>query len=80
VAACFLMISEVTGESKGYGLVKYISSEAAAQAKHLLTGKEVGNRAGVLFTSVVDPHRFDADPDPTFHFDADPEPDPDPTP
>jgi hypothetical protein len=37
------MISEVTGESKGYGLVKYISSEAAAQAKHLLTGKEVGS-------------------------------------
>jgi hypothetical protein len=42
------MISEVTGESKGYGLVKYITSEAAAQAKHLLTGKEVGNRTGVL--------------------------------
>ncbi len=47
MAACFLMISEVTGESKGYGLVKYITSEAAAQAKHLLTGKEVGNRAAV---------------------------------
>jgi hypothetical protein len=41
------MISEVTGESKGYGLVKYITSEAAAQAKHLLTGKEVGTGAGV---------------------------------
>ncbi len=79
MAACFLMISEVTGESKGYGLVKYISSEAAAQAKHLLTGKEVGNRAGV-HNSVVDPHRIDADQDSTFQFDADPEPDPDPTP
>ena len=42
VAACFLMISEVTGDSKGYGLVKYLSSEAAAQARHLLNGKEVG--------------------------------------
>ncbi len=26
--------------------------------------------------SVVDRHRFDADPDPTFHIDADPDPDP----
>ncbi len=26
--------------------------------------------------SVVDRHRFDADPDPIFHFDADPNPDP----
>jgi hypothetical protein len=47
------MISEVTGESKGYGLVKYISSEAAAQAKHLLTGKEVGSGAGVLYIPVL---------------------------
>jgi hypothetical protein len=33
-------------------------------------------------TSVVDRHRFDADPDPTFYFkaDSDPDPDPDPTP
>jgi hypothetical protein len=42
VAACFLMISERTGESKGYGLVKYLTSEAASQAKHLLNTKEVG--------------------------------------
>ncbi len=26
--------------------------------------------------SVVDGHRFDADPDPTYHFDAYPDPDP----
>ena len=35
--------------------------------------------AGILvFCSVADPERFDADPDPTFQADEDPEPDPDP--
>ncbi len=34
----FLICSEVTGESKGYGLVKYESQEAAAQAKQFVNG------------------------------------------
>lgn len=29
------------GQSKGYGLIKYLSSEAAAQARHLLDGRVV---------------------------------------
>ena len=29
------------GESKGYGLIKYVSSDAAAQARHLLDGRTV---------------------------------------
>jgi hypothetical protein len=33
-----------------------------------------------LGNSVLDRHRFDANPDPTFHFDPDLESDPDPTP
>ena len=33
----------LSGESKGYGLVKYVSSDAAAQAKHLLDGRNVLN-------------------------------------
>ena len=41
VKASFLVCSETTGESKGYGLVKYQTNEAAAQAKHLLNGKDV---------------------------------------
>jgi len=41
VKSSFLMISERTGESKGYGLVKYFSNEAAAQARHLLDGRDV---------------------------------------
>ena len=41
VKAAFLVVSELTGESKGYALVKYMTSEAAAQAKQLLNGKNV---------------------------------------
>ncbi len=33
-----------------------------------------------LFVSVLNRHRFDADPNHTFHFDADPDPDSDPDP
>lgn len=44
VREAFLMISERTGESKGYGLIKYVSSEAAAQARHLLDGRSVTDR------------------------------------
>ena len=29
------------GDSKGYGLIKYVSSDAAAQARHLLDGRTV---------------------------------------
>ena len=41
VRSCFLMCSEKSGESKGYGLVKYCSNEAAAQARHLLDGRDI---------------------------------------
>jgi hypothetical protein len=55
---------------------------------HRLISSQVGNRNShstwwkLSIRSVVDQHRFDADPfsDPTFHFDADPDPYPDPTP
>jgi hypothetical protein len=40
----------------------------------------VGETYSTPLSSVVDRHRFGADPDPTFHFDADTGPDPDPTP
>ena len=32
----------LSGESKGYGLIKYVSSDASAQARHLLDGRLVG--------------------------------------
>ena len=31
----------ILGDSKGYGLIKYVSSDAAAQARHLLDGRTV---------------------------------------
>eukprot|EP00095_Tigriopus_kingsejongensis_P002316 snap_masked-scaffold347_size200506-processed-gene-0.11 protein:Tk02316 transcript:snap_masked-scaffold347_size200506-processed-gene-0.11-mRNA-1 annotation:"ribonucleoprotein ptb-binding 1-like isoform x2" len=43
VKEAFLMISEHTGESKGYGLIKYLSSDAAAQARHLLDGRVINS-------------------------------------
>ena len=43
VQQAFLMISERTGESKGYGLIKYVSSDASAQARHLLDGREINS-------------------------------------
>lgn len=33
--------SKISGDSKGYGLIKYVSSDAAAQARHLLDGRTV---------------------------------------
>ena len=32
---------KISGDSKGYGLIKYVSSDAAAQARHLLDGRTV---------------------------------------
>ncbi len=39
----YLLLFLNIGDSKGYGLIKYSSSEAAAQARHLLDGRSVGN-------------------------------------
>ena len=39
VGQCFLVVSERTGGSKGYGVVRYHCSQAAAQARHLLNGR-----------------------------------------
>ena len=41
VGESFLVASEVTGAGKGYGLVRYKCSQAAAQARHLLDNKTV---------------------------------------
>ncbi|GLH14926.1 Protein elav [Gryllus bimaculatus] len=43
VKRSFLMISEKTGESKGYGFVEYSTKEAALQAKNMLDGKQMDN-------------------------------------
>ena len=41
VGESFLVVSEVTGAGKGYGVVRYVCSQAAAQARHLLANKTV---------------------------------------
>lgn len=48
VKECFLVISEKSGESKGYGLVKYCSCDAASQAKHLLDGRIVQSNYKII--------------------------------
>nr|XP_056723206.1 ribonucleoprotein PTB-binding 1 [Euleptes europaea] len=42
---CFLVYSEKTGHSKGYGFVEYMKKDSAARAKSDLLGKQLGTRA-----------------------------------
>ncbi|XP_063876953.1 ribonucleoprotein PTB-binding 1-like [Scylla paramamosain] len=53
VTYCFLMRSEKTGESKGYGFIEYTNKELALQAKALLDGREV--RDSLLVCDWLDP-------------------------
>ncbi|XP_069737696.1 ribonucleoprotein PTB-binding 1 [Phaenicophaeus curvirostris] len=41
---CFLVYSEETGHSKGYGFVEYMKKDSAARAKSDLLGKQLGTR------------------------------------
>ncbi|XP_062454384.1 ribonucleoprotein PTB-binding 1 isoform X2 [Rhea pennata] len=41
---CFLVYSEKTGHSKGYGFVEYMKKDSAARAKSDLLGKQLGTR------------------------------------
>ncbi|XP_069783542.1 ribonucleoprotein PTB-binding 1 isoform X2 [Narcine bancroftii] len=41
---CFLVYSEITGHSKGYGFVEYMKKDSAARAKSELLGKQLGTR------------------------------------
>ncbi|XP_053155978.1 ribonucleoprotein PTB-binding 1 isoform X2 [Hemicordylus capensis] len=41
---CFLVYSENTGHSKGYGFVEYMKKDSAARAKSDLLGKQLGTR------------------------------------
>ncbi|XP_072919298.1 ribonucleoprotein PTB-binding 2 isoform X6 [Hemitrygon akajei] len=40
---CFLVYSETTGHSKGYGFVEYMKKDSAARAKSELMGKQLGS-------------------------------------
>ncbi|KFQ56459.1 Ribonucleoprotein PTB-binding 1, partial [Pelecanus crispus] len=41
---CFLVYSEKTGHSKGYGFVEYMKKDSASRAKSDLLGKQLGTR------------------------------------
>ncbi|XP_038608599.1 ribonucleoprotein PTB-binding 2 [Tachyglossus aculeatus] len=59
IERCFLVYSEVTGQSKGYGFVEYMKKDSAAKARVELMGKEL--RAGSLFAQWMDINQLDPD-------------------
>ncbi|KAM6219488.1 ribonucleoprotein PTB-binding 2 isoform 2-T2 [Rhynchocyon petersi] len=52
IERCFLVYSEVTGHSKGYGFVEYMKKDFAAKARLELLGKQLGTSA--LFAQWMD--------------------------
>nr|XP_004663225.3 ribonucleoprotein PTB-binding 2 isoform X2 [Jaculus jaculus] len=52
IERCFLVYSEVTGHSKGYGFVEYMKKDFAAKARLELLGRQLG--ASVLFAQWMD--------------------------
>ncbi|XP_024620520.1 ribonucleoprotein PTB-binding 2 isoform X3 [Neophocaena asiaeorientalis asiaeorientalis] len=52
VERCFLVYSEVTGHSKGYGFVEYMKKDFAAKARLELLGKQLG--ASAVFAQWMD--------------------------
>ncbi|KAG9277321.1 ribonucleoprotein PTB-binding 2 isoform X1 [Astyanax mexicanus] len=45
IERCFLVYSELTGHSKGYGFVEYMKKDSASRARSELLGKVQGDRA-----------------------------------
>ncbi|XP_035270398.1 ribonucleoprotein PTB-binding 2 isoform X2 [Anguilla anguilla] len=45
IERCFLVYSELTGHSKGYGFVEYMKKDSASRARTELLGKPQGDRA-----------------------------------
>ncbi|XP_060062338.1 ribonucleoprotein PTB-binding 2 isoform X5 [Erinaceus europaeus] len=59
IERCFLVYSEVTGHSKGYGFVEYMKKDFAAKARLELLGKQLG--AAALFAQWMDVNLLTAD-------------------
>ncbi|KAJ8277916.1 hypothetical protein GJAV_G00081630 [Gymnothorax javanicus] len=45
IERCFLVYSELTGHSKGYGFVEYMKKDSASRARTELLGKQQGDRS-----------------------------------
>ncbi|XP_051866682.1 ribonucleoprotein PTB-binding 2 [Pristis pectinata] len=56
---CFLVYSETTGHSKGYGFVEYMKKDSAARAKSELMGKQLGSC--ILYVQWTDVDHLSAD-------------------
>ncbi|XP_077185892.1 ribonucleoprotein PTB-binding 1 isoform X2 [Paroedura picta] len=56
---CFLVYSEATGHSKGYGFVEYMKKDSAARAKSDLLGKQLGTRT--LYVHWTDVNQLTSD-------------------
>ncbi|KAG9351032.1 hypothetical protein JZ751_024922 [Albula glossodonta] len=48
IERCFLVYSELTGHSKGYGFVEYMKKDSASRARSELLGKQQGDRSLVV--------------------------------
>uniref|UniRef100_A0A452ID15 RRM domain-containing protein n=1 Tax=Gopherus agassizii TaxID=38772 RepID=A0A452ID15_9SAUR len=59
VERCFLVYSEVTGHSKGYGFVEYMKKDSAAKARMELLGKQLGENT--LFAQWMDVNQLTTD-------------------
>ncbi|XP_048457688.1 ribonucleoprotein PTB-binding 2 isoform X4 [Rhincodon typus] len=59
VERCFLVYSETTGHSKGYGFVEYMKKDSAARAKSELMGKQLG--PCILYVQWTDADHLSAD-------------------
>jgi len=56
---CFLVYSEKTGHSKGYGFVEYMKKDSAARAKSDLLGRQLGTRTLYVHWTDVTQLTFD---------------------
>ncbi len=57
-------------------MIPFYYGSGSAKAKLYSSGSALLVKFFIVRSSVLDRHRFDADPYPTFHYDADPDPDP----
>ncbi|XP_015210992.1 ribonucleoprotein PTB-binding 2 isoform X2 [Lepisosteus oculatus] len=59
IERCFLVYSELTGHSKGYGFVEYMKKDSASKARSELLGKQQGDRT--LMVQWTDVNQLTAD-------------------
>nr|XP_033772178.1 ribonucleoprotein PTB-binding 2 isoform X3 [Geotrypetes seraphini] len=59
IERCFLVYSEITGHSKGYGYVEYMKKDSAAKARLELLGRPLGE--STLFAQWMDVNQLTAD-------------------